>query len=213
MLENVPLLVPTNISNFSVASFSSWKDIGYLLNIDQLDIAKVSAEEIASIALEESGEWSTQYQRVRGRSPTEAELLLRENDVACMVNQYYSVERIVSEQLKLESLVCDINKWSLRGPDRPYLFGNVPNFGVGLHYWESDSGVSFTVCSPFMIPYIELFYDRTQKLPDWGLEEIGGLDIVEAMVQLQHKLGKEVIFSADNENEREVLSGGSHRVY
>ena len=214
MIENAPLLVSTNLSNFTVTFFASWTEIADLLDIyNQLDLHPLSPTDLAGAALEESSTWSTQYEQVNGRPPTEEAVLARENDIVESIKVYYSPERIALEQFDVESLVNDINEWSLRGPDRPYLFGNIPDSGIGLNYFKSDSGIQFTTYAPFMIPYIELFYDRKQSLPDWGLQELQSLDIVEAMVQLQHKLNKKVTFSIHEKTKQQVWNRNPHEVY
>ena len=209
LISNSEILKPEAF--FVTTCFISWKDIAYVIGLDDY-IALTNPDEkpetdIVNAAFNEALEWSNKYKVVHGKPPSDDMALEVENKILDSILHHWSASSILQRFLKLDEYISDLNKWCQRGATRKYLFGVPPLPGPGLEYITNDVGVSFTAYPAFMIPYIELYYDENESLPEWDLEDIHAFDIIETIYQHRMLLEDEITFDlAAWDAEREIVS-------
>jgi hypothetical protein len=196
---------------FVTTCFISWKDIAYVIGLDDY-IALTDPDEkpetdIVNAAFNEALEWSNKYKVVHGKPPSDETALEVENKILDSILRHWSASSILQRFFKLNKYIDDLNAWCRQGARRKYLFGVPPLPGRGIEYFTNDVGVSFTVYPAFMIPYIELYYDENEALPEWDLEDIHGFDVIETICQHRELLGDEISFDLTTwDAEREIVS-------
>jgi len=196
---------------FLTTCFISWKDVAYFIGLDEYvalaDPGEAPDKDIINAAFNEANEWADKYAVVHGKRPTEDTILEVENDILRSLVDHWSASSILQNFLKLDEYVSDINKWCKQGANRKYLFGVAPLPGHGLEFITNNAGISFTAYPAFMIPYVELYYDENESLPEWDLEDLHGFDIIETIYRHREALEDEISFDLTAwDAEREIIS-------
>lgn len=185
-------------AEFVTTCYISWNDVAEMLGLDEFadytDPEQAPARDIIDAAFLEAQEWCNKYKSVHGKEPSDKDALEVENDILNSILEHWSAANILMTQFNLEKCVDNLNRWCERGAERKYLFGVPPLPGHGLQYFTTPIGISFTAYNPFMVPYVELYYDENGSLPEWDLEDLHAFDIIETIYRYQEKLNDPIMF-------------------
>lgn len=197
-------------AEFVTTCFVAWNDVAEMLGLDEFadytDPTKPPAKDIVNAAFIEAREWCNKYKQVHGKDPSDKDALEVENDILNSIQEHWSAANILMTQLSLDKYVGDLNKWCKGGAIRKYLFGVPPIPGHGLEYFVTPIGISFTAYTPFMIPYIELYYDENESLPEWDIEDIHAYDIIETLYRHRDSLNDPIQFDLNMwDADREIV--------
>lgn len=208
LVSKSQLLKPEAV--FATTCFISWKDVAYIIGLDDFvaltDPDDKPERDIVNAAFHEAGEWSKRYQQVHGKPPADKDSLEVENKILKSIQEHWSAAGICLQFFELDKYVRDLNRWCKKGATRKFLFGVPPLPSHGLEYFTTHIGISFTAYPSFMIPYIELYYDENESLPEWDLEDLHGFDIIETIYRHRELLDHPITFDLTMwDAEREII--------
>lgn len=115
----------------------------------------------------------------------ETEILKIENNYLAALRDHWSLQKIITSHVNFKKLTEQLNCWAQKGPKNKDLFGLSPKTGFAIDYFLNKFGIWFTIFEPFLIPYMEIFYDEYRSLPEWNFEDLIGTDIIETYLLLE----------------------------
>lgn len=170
---------------FITTSFVTWKDIASTFEVDQewdlLDKEAAPPFDVIETAFRET------LKLLKDQNLDEEILIELENKTIDNILEHWSADTIIPLHIDIEALINEFNELSLAGPKNKNLFPTEPLPGIAIEFFIQTTGINFTIFPPFMIPYTELYYEEYSELPEWNLEDITGLDIIEILFILYLK--------------------------
>jgi hypothetical protein len=173
-------------AEFMTTLFVSWAEISEVFGVsedwDLLSKNEAPTTDVIEAAFVEAQQLKDKYTEI-----CEQEIIEAENEIIKSIIHHWSPQNIISKHVDIIKLIELLNTWCHSGPKNPKLFPVEPPRGLGLEYFLTPNGISFSVYAPFMIPYTEVYYEEYDDLPEWNLENIISTDISEILYFLYIK--------------------------
>jgi hypothetical protein len=180
---------------FATSIFVSWDSIAdYFSLFDQYPLCKEdeTSEELVNLAFSEARNWAKDYVNNNSFPPTDQQIVSVENKILESLKSHWSSASALSGQFDFRLCIKQTNDWSQNGAKDPRIFGLAPNPGKSVDYFLNSIGITFTIYPPFMIPYTEIYYKLYDGLPEWGYDEVDGMDVVETIFAVHEASGQEI---------------------
>ena len=174
----------------------SWEEFASILGV-KYDYDRVEPQ-LLDNAFEQAEAWIKEYE-----NDADVELGddLREQirfAVQDGMSDHWAPQKVLSENLNIESLVDSVNEWSKRGQQAAIYERELPA-GEGITDWSSDyEGIQFTIANPILIAYIEAAF-CVLSIGDEGseLDEIDAKQVVTTMRRIAECEGRRIDLDLD----------------